>query len=159
MLREATRRDIPAVAALWHEMMEFHQRVDPRFHFRRDIQKELERHLWQTIRSRDAALFVAEDGDSLVGYIAGEIHHRRPIYPAGTYGFISDLCVTAARRREGIGSRLVAVLLDWFRSRGITTVELLVAVANPVSTGFWRAMGFGEYLQLLRKELPLEEGE
>ena len=152
-IREAGRRDVPAVAALWQEMMDYHSRFDARFRFAPTARRDVERHILETLRSRSARVFVAEADGRVIGYILGEIHARRPIYPVGTYGFIADISVTESHRRSGVGRALVETMLAWFTREKATAVELFVADANPTSMAFWRAMGFGEYLRLLRREL------
>lgn len=157
-IREANRRDLPQVADLWQEMMRFHRQYDARFVFAPDAQKLVERHLLDTIKSRGAHLLVAEAGFSgnsevdrkVVGYILGEVHARRPIYPVGNYGFISDICVTEEWRRAGVGRALAGALMTWFDGQKITAVELFVAEANPVSLAFWQSLGFTHYLRLLQ---------
>ena len=156
IIREAHRKDVPALALLWKEMMDFHSRYDARFRFAPDAYREIERHLLETVRSRSAQIFVAEAEGRVIGYILGEVHSRRPIYPAGTYGFISDISVTASCRRSGVGRELVRTLVAWFRREKVTAIELFVAEANPVSMAFWRAMGFADYLRLLRRDLTQE---
>ena len=151
-MREANRKDVPAIAALWKEMMDLHRTFDARFEFAPNVMREVERHLVATIRSSGGRVFVAEAQGQVVGYILGEVHIRKPIYPPGTYGFISDLSVTAAWRRQGIGRALVETLMAWFKRAGVTAVELFVAEANPVSQQFWERMGFKHYLRLLRYE-------
>jgi ribosomal protein S18 acetylase RimI-like enzyme len=149
-VREANRKDVPAVAALWQEMMDFHRAFDDRFQFAPNVKREVERHLVATIRSHGARIFVAEAQGRVVGYILGEVHIRKPIYPPGTYGFISDISVTAEWRKQGVGRALVEALMGWLKRSGVTAVELFVAEANPISQEFWERVGFKQYLRLLR---------
>ena len=152
-IRMATVRDVRVLAGLWREMMEFHRSLDPAFQFGPEAQTTIERHLRETIRSTGGCVFIAESGHRIVGYVLGEVQERKPIYPAGRYGFISDLAVTEARRRQGIGRALVEALLSWFKRHGVTAIELFILETNPVSTAFWESMGFRHYLRLLRRDL------
>src|ERR1043166_8391559 len=106
IIREARRHDGPAVAALWKEMMDLHGALDGRFRFESGATREFERHFMATIRSRDARVLVAESRDQVVGYILGEIHDRKALYPAGRYGFIYDISVSAGCRKQGMGKAL-----------------------------------------------------
>ena len=133
--------------------MEYHRERDPRFRFLPAAVREFEQHFLSTVRSRDAVILVAEVHGDVVGYVLGEMHSRKPLYPIGKYGFISDLAVQENHRRQGIGRALVDRLLDWFRRKGATAIELFVAEANPVSESFWTAMGFRGFLKLVRREL------
>lgn len=156
-IREAHRRDLPSLAALWQEMMDYHRTYDLRFRFSPNAPREVERHLLETLKSRAARIFVAEAEGKVIGYIVGEVHARRPIYPVGTYGFVSDICVTAAWRRRGVGGSLVTALDAWFATQKVTSVELFAAALNPHSIAFWRAMGYDEYLRLMRRDFETVE--
>ena len=153
VVREATRRDIPAIVGLWREMMDYHSASDYRFRFAANAEREVERHIAESLRSRAARIFVAELGDGVVGYILGEVHQRRPIYPVGSYGFVSDISVAESHRRHGVGRALVRTLIVWFQRERVTAIELFAAETNDASMSFWRSMGFNNYLRLLRREL------
>ena len=154
VIREAGRRDLDSIAALWREMMNFHVSLDPRFRLAKNADRDMNRHLFETLRSREARIAVADAGDQLIGFATAELHAMRPLYPAGKYGLISDVCVTEAWRRIGVGRALAQDLLEWFRSKRVTTVELYVGALNPVSIAFWEALGFRDFLRLKRLELP-----
>jgi ribosomal protein S18 acetylase RimI-like enzyme len=156
-VRDARRVDVPTLVLLWKEMMDFHSAFDERFRFLPNAGRSVEQHLMATLRSRGARIVVAEASGRVIGYVLGEIHQRRPIYPVGTYGFISDISVTADWRRCGVGRALADALLRWFRACGVTAVELFAAERNPVAVEFWRSAGFAEYLRLLRIELDDRE--
>ena len=134
-------------------MMDFHRARDHRFRFEPAAVREFEQHYLATLRSRDAMIFVAEVRGEVVGYVLGEIHSRKPLYPIGKYGFISDLTVRESNRRQGIGTALFERLLEWLRQKRVTAIELFVAETNPVSDSFWRSIGFDCFLRLVRKEL------
>jgi ribosomal protein S18 acetylase RimI-like enzyme len=155
-LRDARRADCAAVAGLWRLMMSFHESLDPRFQFSRNADREFEEHFLSSIRSRDSRIVVAEAGSEVVGYILGEIHVRRPLYPVGKYGFISDISVEGDWRRQGIGKALVKEMMDWFGRKGVTTIELFAADRSPVSRSFWASMGFTDFLHLMRLEIPTD---
>jgi ribosomal protein S18 acetylase RimI-like enzyme len=157
IVRDARRVDVPALVQLWREMMDFHASFDERFRFLPNANRSVEQHLAASLRSRGARIVVAESAGQVIGYALGEIHQRRPIYPIGTYGFISDISVTEDWRRCGVGRALADALLRWFRACGVTAVELFAAELNPASCAFWRSVGFADYLRLLRIELSDRE--
>src|SRR5262245_313907 len=111
IIREARRHDGPAVTALWKELMDLHGALDGRFRFESGASREFERHFVSTIRARDARVLVADVEGMVVGYVLGEIYDRKALYPAGRYGFISDICVTSGCRKRGIGRALVQGLM------------------------------------------------
>ncbi|MEP6757414.1 MAG: GNAT family N-acetyltransferase [Chthonomonadales bacterium] len=152
VIRVAQRRDLDQVVALWIEMMEFHGEFDERFSLKPGYRRETERHLVESMKSRGSRVFVAEEDGKIIGYVLGGVYQRRPVYPPGTYGFISDMSVSSCQRRSGVGRALAQSMLDWFKKEGVTSVELLTLNANPISNAFWESMGFGSYLRLLRKD-------
>ncbi|MGC8668210.1 MAG: GNAT family N-acetyltransferase [Chthonomonadales bacterium] len=158
MLRNGRRSDLPVLQQLWHQMMDLHRERDARFRFGADVDRDLKRHFLEAMASRQALVLVAEAEGAVVGYALGWLQNRRPIYPAGRYGFISDLFVLPQWRRRGIGRGLVAAILEWFAARDATDVELFVAHANPDARAFWAAMGFEPFLDLVRKPLRHEDG-
>jgi ribosomal protein S18 acetylase RimI-like enzyme len=152
-IREAGRRDVEAVTALWWEMMQVHGALDARFRYERTAARDVERHIFECIRSRAVQVYVAEMNGRVVGYITGQIQGRQPVSHAGRFGFIAELSVCPDARRNGIGKRLVEKVMAWFAQQKVTAVELFVLENNPVSNAFWQSMGFGSYLRMLRREM------
>ena len=89
--------------------------------------------------------------DEIVGFLFAERKQYPPCFVKRDHGLISDLAVTADRRRRGIGAALLAEGMAWFASQGLETVEARVLMANPISTSFWQKMGFSPYLQTVRR--------
>ena len=48
---------------------------------------------------------------------------------------------------------LVDAALDWLRERGAARVEIQVAAGNREGQAFWRAMGFGDLMDVLHKRI------
>lgn len=153
-IREAARGDLPAIVALWREMMDTHASLDARFRFVADAEAEFAKHARRMMRSACSRIFVCDLGGAVVGYVLAETQVRPPIYPAGRYGFISDLCVAARVRRRGIGRELAERAISWLRSEGVNAVELFAAERNEVAVAFWSALGFEPYLRMMRMDCP-----
>jgi GNAT superfamily N-acetyltransferase len=56
-------------------------------------------------------------------------------------------------RRRGVATQLVRVALGWIRARGVERVEVRVAAGNAEGQAFWRALGFGPYMQILQRRI------
>ena len=151
-VRQARRNDIPSIVALWQQMMAVHQALDGRFRLVADADVEFARHARRMMQAAGSRIFVAEMGAHVIGYVLAEMQQRPPIYPAGRYGFISDLCVAEPFRRRGIGRALAQRAIGWLQSEGATAVELLASDRNQTAREFWAAMGFEPYLVMLRRE-------
>jgi GNAT superfamily N-acetyltransferase len=67
---------------------------------------------------------------------------------------IDYLAVDEARRRNGVGARLVEDAEEWGRDRGATVAETWTYRRSPLSVPFWQAgMGYEERSVNLRKPL------
>ena len=42
---------------------------------------------------------------------------------------------------------------DWVRASGVARIEVQVAHANAIGQAFWRARGFGDFMDVLDKRL------
>ncbi|HEX2948880.1 MAG TPA: GNAT family N-acetyltransferase [Armatimonadota bacterium] len=156
IVRQATRKDLESIGDLWVELMSFHSRLDQRFGIPPQGRSNYIRHTYQAIRDHNYAVLVAENQDQILGYVIGYIAQNPPIFPQPQYGFIADICVTHHARRQGVGESLVKTLRDWFRMRGMDSVQLNVAHHNPVSQAFWRKMGCTDYIDHMWMRLDNE---
>lgn len=83
----------------------------------------------------DTAVFrVVVSGGKVLGY--GGMH-----FVCGE-GYIDNIAVLPAARRQGIGRRLVQALLDYANDRGGAFVTLEVRESNTAATALYRSLGF-----------------
>lgn len=142
-IRQATAADRAAIGRLWRELMDFHHQFDDRaFALVPDAAEIWLRQLDASLADDSSLVLVAEVDGRLIGYAAGNLSEAKPMFQHGPYGAIGTFYVTETWRRRGIGRRLVARLLDWFRQRGMPEARVTAWASNPVSNAFWRAMGF-----------------
>ncbi|MBZ0299241.1 MAG: GNAT family N-acetyltransferase, partial [Anaerolineae bacterium] len=88
-----------------------------------------------------------EDG-RLVGYVLGVVVDLLPeMFEQEAGGFLADIYVDEAYRRQGVGRALVMTLVNWFHEKGLTYYEWHVAANNRPGLAFWRSMG-GRDLQI-----------
>ena len=86
------------------------------------------------LRRNPNTSFVAEENGKVVGAVLAGHDGRR--------GFIQHMAVDAARRRRGIGSKLVTVCLDAMKQEGIHKVALVAFKRNQTGNAFWEQQGF-----------------
>jgi ribosomal protein S18 acetylase RimI-like enzyme len=158
-VRPGTAEDMSDMLRLWREMMDFHARLEPRFRplpmpaGERAWEKHLREHVWG---NEDWGVFVAEADGRLIGQIMGMLRDSVPVFEPGRYGYVTDVVVDPAVRRSGVGRALFDALKAWFRERGVSHLELMVAHDNPASQGFWRAVGCTDYTDILWYDLEVE---
>lgn len=103
----------------------------------------------RTIRRRFAedrptmAAFVVdrEDGAGLAACAVGVIEERLgdPGKPNGLAGYVFSVVTDPDQRRRGYSRACMAALLDWFRSRGVGTVDLR---ASKEGEPLYASLGF-----------------
>ena len=153
-IRRATEQDLAQMVELMKGLMDFHALRDPIFTTRPDADQAWLAFVRKNMASDQAAVFVAERDDRVVGYCMALISKYPPVLAVSTYGELMDLMVHADYRRQGIGESLVSEVRAWYGQRGIHRIEVRVAVTNEISTAFWRKMGFQPYLETLAVEIP-----
>lgn len=102
------------------------------------------------VAAMNGKIFVAQEGDSIVGFIQGvTIEHRKgddAIYdlshaPAKE-GWIGLLYVEPEYRKRGIGQALLDEMKKYFESQNCDRVKLLMLANNDEARAFYAANGF-----------------
>ncbi len=108
------------------------------------------RYLKAVRRHADAAVFVAVDGDRIVGRLS----LARDPHPASAHVADLGLMVAASHRRRGIGRRLLDTAVKWAGMAGVSKLELHVFPWNLPAIQLYEGFGFereglrrGQYLR------------
>ncbi len=111
------------------------------------------RRMSERIDAGSAALFAATRDGAPVG-LCGVERAPAPAFEAEAgRAEITELFVAPAARRAGIGRALVGAALDWIRAASIARVEVRVASRNAEGQAFWRALGWGDSVDVLERRL------
>lgn len=147
ILRPASLDDLPALVALGRESFTdaFGALYAPE-----DLAAFLDEHrapgkFAASIASSDAAVTVAEEGGTLLGYCLvffGTRFDERPEPHPAHPCILSQLYCAGAATGSGIGSALVEDALAQARSRGCDTVQLSVYCENFGAQRFYARHGF-----------------
>lgn len=145
LLRHAVLQDFERIRLLWRALYQ-HQ-----FEHGMLLQvQETAYDAWlQSITpflGRFASVVVAELNGEIVGFVAGRIRTLPPYFGSSTIGTISEVFVSDSHRSGGIGRRLLAFALEWFKAQQITRVELQVVAGNPDGIRFYKQLGWHEEL-------------
>jgi len=152
-VRRAKPADLDRVAALWTAITHHHEPLDPVFRMRDDADGELAELLRAMVRDPDCEILVYDEQGDLPGMLIVRIDQAPPIMDEVQRAEITDLGVRDGERRRGIGTALVETALDWVRASGVARVEVQVAHGNAEGQAFWRARGFGDFMDVLDKRL------
>jgi RimJ/RimL family protein N-acetyltransferase len=96
------------------------------------------RYLRALRRYNDAAVFVAEDEDGIVGRLS----LGRDPHPASRHVADLGLMVAASHRRRGIGRALLDQSVAWARDVGVRKLELHVFPHNGAAIALYESFGF-----------------
>lgn len=90
-------------------------------------------------RRQGRFFLVAEAGGRVEGYIVGEVRDWE--FGSPRCGWVFAIGVRPAARQSGIGSRLLAAIVEGFRRLGVTKVRTLLARDNHLVLSFFRSQG------------------
>lgn len=96
------------------------------------------RYLKAIRRYPHAAVYVAEDGDRIVGRLS----LSRDQHPASAHVADLGLMVASSHRRQGIGRALLETAVMWAREAEITKLELHVFPWNGPAIALYEGFGF-----------------
>jgi ribosomal protein S18 acetylase RimI-like enzyme len=88
----------------------------------------------KVLRGEWGAVFVATDGEKLVGYVG--------IHPHDEYGHIIGMLVDERYRGRGVGRALLERALRWAREQKLPDISLLVFPHNEPALALYRSAGF-----------------
>ena len=127
LIRPARATDLPAVYA---GELDYIRHIEPEEEAR--WRGGMQHHLKQWTGNLDR-MFVAQDGETVVGYCFWEAHDRTAV--------LASICVDAERRREGIGAMLLQTFLNDAQAKGFDDIRLGVKADNPARR-LYEASGF-----------------
>jgi ribosomal protein S18 acetylase RimI-like enzyme len=110
------------------------QRLIVRFHH----SKVTTAYLHEVLTNRRNVLLAALDGEEVVGFLWG--HWLARLRAEQDQLFVYEIEVAEERRRQGIGTRLIQVVLDEAASRD-AEVFLLTNHSNEVAVAFYESLG------------------
>jgi ribosomal protein S18 acetylase RimI-like enzyme len=152
-VRRAKIGDLEPLLDLWEELVGTHARLDHRFQVSQNAREQFRPTLREWLCNPSMAIFVADAGQNVVGYLIARINDNPSLFVPQRYGHVSDICVMSNQRRGGVGRRLFSAARAWLRRKGVDVVQLGVASSNAAAQGFWRAMGFEDYVHRLWLDL------
>lgn len=152
-VRRGLPRDLDAITALWLALTEHHASREPLFALRAGAAGEARRLLEAQLRDPAVVVFVHAGDTALDGLCIVRSDRAPPIHAETLRAEITDLYVSPDRRRRGIAGSLLAHALVWARARGIERIEARVSSRNPEGQAFWRAVGFGDFMDVLHRRL------
>lgn len=112
--------------------------------------------LREHLRADDGVFLVAEAGGEIVGVLAGYAHEAGDLLVEAAFdrsGYIADLFVQKAWRRQGVAAALVRAFEEAMRAKGLRWLSVCVKSRNTIAHRAYRSYGFEDYETILTKRL------
>ena len=106
------------------------------------------------LAAADAAIFVAERGGTVVGYVYAGLEPHSWMELREAAGFIHDVVVDPGARGVGIGTQLVEAAAAWLVSQGAPRVMLWTAEQNRDAQRLFEHLGFRRTMVEMTREAP-----
>lgn len=154
-IRPAAPADIEALGRLGAMLVQVHHAFDPR-RFIAPTPETPGRYggfLAGQLKRKDALVLAAEEDGAVVGYAYAGLEGNDWLTLRGPAGVIYDLMVDPARRRRGVGLRLLTETIDALRRLGAPQVMLSTAQPNAAAQNLFAKAGFRPTLIEMTREL------
>ena len=109
--------------------------------------------LGKQLKDDDSVIFVAEDGEKVVGYVYAALEPISWKELRDACGFIHDILVEESNRRAGTATALMEAAIQWLRERGAPRVILGTADKNERAQRLFTKLGFRRTMVEMTREL------
>jgi ribosomal protein S18 acetylase RimI-like enzyme len=152
VIRKARIGDMAQVLPLFKGILQYHQDLDSIYASTSRIMIGADKRFEKLVRKRKSIIAVAEVNNKIVGFFIGDIRKTKT-RKDNLLGFISDGYVDKKYRNKGVGRELLNWLINWFSSKGIKRIELMVDSSNKLGIKAWQSYGFKEYQKKMQKSI------
>ena len=157
-IRPAKPADVPALGRLGALLVKEHHDFDPQ-RFIAPTAETAERYgsfLGTQLSKRNVVVLVAADGDGVVGYTYAGVEGYDYMALRGPAGAFYDIVVDPAKRRQGIGRKLLEATLEALAAAGAPRVVLSTAEQNAAAQRLFANAGFRRTMIEMTRELDAD---
>ncbi len=151
IVRRIETRDAEEVGRLWYNLSLHHELYAKYYQVKRDTESVLADHVRELLQ-RSCIFFVAEVSGRVVGFVSGYVVLRNPQLEIERIGKVDNIFVDGDYRGQGIGTRLLETLFDYFKRQGTEYTELSCDFANEKALHLYKKLGFKEQKVLMVRE-------
>jgi len=151
---KAEERHVADIRKLWVEFLQYSEDFHPIYGIREGAEADMEKDfLSPAMANKNKLVLIALDGGKAVAYSVSEIQEPHKLKRKITSASIDHLFVTKDCRREGIGGKMYAEILKWFKAAGVDRIELHVIAKNKAACSFWRKQGYGDFQYVWQRDI------
>jgi len=153
--REANEADIAAICELGEEVNAVHHRAHPQIFAGTGERGRDTAHWLSGITKPDAITIVAEQAESIVGFVnISIVNETHTLLQPLRFGRVGSVSVTEKMRGQGIGRELMNRAQEWVSARGGVEVRLNVWAFNSSALRMYVELGYETRSLFLAKQLP-----
>jgi len=152
-VRSATKEDTAELLELWKGFMNDVESLDRPIPVHLENVARWKQFISKLIEQDPRQIQVAERDDTLVGYLVCQKVATTHLDMGYNWSYISDIYVTPAHRRKGLGKRLLQAMLDYLKSEKVEQARLAVWCKNGVAIRLYKQLGFKEHMNILQIDL------
>ena len=144
VIRSAKPADLPTIGRLGALLVRTHHDFDPKRFIAPTGQTEsgYASFLGSQLDRSDVVVLVAEQDSRVIGYTYAGVEGRDWMSLRGRAGVLYDILVDPARRRHGVGRKLLDATVARLESLGAPQVVLSTAERNDAAQRLFAAAGF-----------------
>jgi len=148
-IRKALIKDIPRIIELWKSLNLLHRKKfgygAPLFRHNKKSLSLYKKFVAKRIRARNAAVFVAELNEKIIGHVIVFVDKLPPIYVHDKQGYIGEIFVEEKYRGKGVGCELLSAAQKWAKKKGLFSLGLMVCNKNEAAISAYCKFGFFEH--------------
>jgi len=154
LIRDAEKRDLPAIARLAGLLVRQHHDFDSqRFMLVPNVERGYAHFFEGELASPETIILAAERDGSVIGYAYARLEARDWNALLDACGVLHDIFVSEGARRGGVARALVDAVRERLRSKGAPRLVLHTASKNVSARHFFAALGFRETMVEFTAEL------
>lgn len=157
-IRRAMREDGAIIAKYAQELVRQHQNYDSKRFARLAGHGDMSRFYTAQVERSDAALFVAEQDETVVGFAYVQFDAENYVDLLSNAAWIHDLYVDEIARGAGVGKLLLDAAIKAARSFGADKVMLSVAAQNESAQKLFAQLGFQTTMREMMLDLSESDG-
>ncbi len=155
-IREATQNDYDGISEVFEEVDSLHRKALPHIFREPDGWARTEEFVFSIISDENAALFVAETNDQIIGLVHVLIRKTPPIpiMVPRRYAVLENLAVRNGYRHLGVGTSLLERAHQWALGNELNQIESNVWEFNEEAIAFYRKQGYATSRRWISRPLP-----
>lgn len=167
LVRPATARDVPALAAMGARLAQLHHEFDASRFFYEDSLEAGYRSWFARELKRDSVCFrvvdvdgtvAASAGGGIAGYVYGNLEERDWNKLLDEHAALIDIYVRPDQRRRGVGVALGRAFCAWADEKQAPRVVLSTAAKNIEAQALFAALGFRSTMIEMTRDAGQDEG-